>query len=407
MRWRFPDPNDLHEREERSAVLAKIETWWREFCVAAPSIAATFAKRAEFDIPAFMQSQLQGIDRRLMWEFGPGVQGNGHRLVITPESERHLRALVDTIIAGRPSLAGWEFYSYRLPEPPPQAIIAVHGRTNVDVGQFSVEARRGDLNLIDLIWTLPSGLKPNDELQGAAFVAAEALLGEEILDTWIGDIAVQERPRPSLLRRIMGRTEASTSSADLETLKARVESLVTTVREGLPEKPYAAIDDCGNGVLFELKPTEADYSGQLDLIVSGSRGLPDLWKAVHSQVPFSSSRYSRHGEVFCYLKVDRSAGLGGSKYGDRGQIEDALDDALRRKALGAVIGGGTGLRYSYVDLVLSQLDEGLAEVRKLVRAGGIPKLSWLLFFDAVWRDEWIGIYDDTPPPAAHSARGGN
>ncbi len=43
-------------------------------------------------------------------------------------------------------------------------------------------------------------------------------------------------------------------------------------------------------------------------------------------------------------------------------------------------------------------NDGLAEVRALMREGGIPRRWWLLFFDAQWRDEWLGIHDDTPAP---------
>jgi hypothetical protein len=33
-----------------------------------------------------------------------------------------------------------------------------------------------------------------------------------------------------------------------------------------------------------------------------------------------------------------------------------------------------------------------------MRAAAVANRSWLLFHDAHLADEWIGIYEDTPPP---------
>lgn len=61
-------------------------------------------------------------------------------------------------------------------------------------------------------------------------------------------------------------------------------------------------------------------------------------------------------------------------------------------------GSGTGLRYTYLDLALVDLDQGIQVIRKRLQEGGVPKRSWIQFFDADLAAEWIGIYDDSPPP---------
>jgi len=87
----------------------------------------------------------------------------------------------------------------------------------------------------------------------------------------------------------------------------------------------------------------------------------------------------------------------------RTKVENALNEVLRPGGLGSVIGGGTGLRYTYIDLALRHLDHGLAEMRQVLQQLAVPERSWLLFFDAHLADEWIGIYDATPPPATDDA----
>jgi Ca2+:H+ antiporter len=43
-----------------------------------------------------------------MWEFGRAIATDGHRLVITPETVKELRPLVDELLARAPAIPGWE-----------------------------------------------------------------------------------------------------------------------------------------------------------------------------------------------------------------------------------------------------------------------------------------------------------
>jgi len=63
-----------------------------------------------------------------------------------------------------------------------------------------------------------------------------------------------------------------------------------------------------------------------------------------------------------------------------------------------VVGGGTGLRYSYVDLALTDATKGIQQLVRVIRDGKITKRTWILFFDAIYEYEWVGIWNDTPPP---------
>src|SRR5215471_16617810 len=106
-----------------------IARWWDAFREQAPRIDACFRNGDEFNIPEWMDEHLGGIHPDLMGEFGPALKTAGHRLVITPENRRELRPLVREILSSAPSLAGWEFYEYRLPEEFERAAATVEGRT--------------------------------------------------------------------------------------------------------------------------------------------------------------------------------------------------------------------------------------------------------------------------------------
>ncbi len=69
-----------------------------------------------------------------------------------------------------------------------------------------------------------------------------------------------------------------------------------------------------------------------------------------------------------------------------------------KEQVGCFIGGGTGLKYSYIDLALTDLDKGIKLTKEILRNGNITKNSWILFYDSELENEWIGIWDDSPKP---------
>jgi hypothetical protein len=225
-------------------------------------------------------------------------------------------------------------------------------------------------------------------------------LGERCLNNWIGAIEVTPLP-PGLnrLKRSPGR-EAEPPSAfrRLDHLKDTVDALIGSVCEQLPPRPHHEWAEGAEWTLWELEPEEADdYQHQRDLFVAVSANSR-LWTAAHSGELFWSERFSRCGETFCYVKLDGSEGLGEAEFSDRSEIEDALNAVLKPRQLGCCLGGGTGRRYSYVDLAFTDVNKGIQAARQRLQEGRVQKRSWILFFDSDLAAEWVGIYDESPPP---------
>lgn len=400
MRWRFVDPNNLQEVSERNAILTKVDDWWRAFLADQATIARHFSQPLDFDVVEWMDRYLNMVHPKLMWEYGPAIHGPGDRLVITPESERHLRPLVQTMLERAPTIDGWEFYEYRLPEDLDTALGWIKARTQRDAADFKVRVSRGRHNRIDLDYTASSIPSPDDrDALRAAFVATETLLGEACLDHWIGGVAVAPIPRVGRIGRLLGRTEyVGQHYIGLDRLRETVQAIIGSIVDQLPQSPSCNWVDNATWTLFELKPDEAgECQEQRDLFVARSANK-EMWEAAHSGNIFDSERFSRCDETFCYVKLDGSEGLDEEHFADKAEIEDALDAVLKPAKLGCTIGGGTGRRYSYIDLALTDVEQGIAAVRQRLRAGNVPKRSWIQFFDSDLAAEWVGIYDDTPPP---------
>lgn len=365
-------------------LIQKIDAWWTEFTARTNVLNDVFARRKKWDLPGWMQTHLQAIDEHLMWEFGPAIRGTGHRLVITPESRRDLRPLVKQILAQSPKLDGWEFYAYRLPEDFEVAEQTVKARTGGSVAKTFFRATINDINKIDLLFLSRDYASAEDrQSMNDVFVAAETLLGEEHLDRWIG--AIEVAPLDCGPQEPQG----------IRDLKNCVDGLIESVRSNLPDVPYFQLTETMTWTGHELMPEEAeDYPQQEDMLVGVSM-IESMWQNAHRKEPFDSIRFSRHGEVFCYLKID---GLEGSQFADKSDIINAIDDALTKAETGCYVGGGTGLRYIYLDFALTDVGRGVEIVGRILRQGDISRRSWILFFDTDLQTKWLGVWDDAPTP---------
>ena len=178
-----------------------------------------------------------------------------------------------------------------------------------------------------------------------------------------------------------------------------MDALIGSLHEQLPQNPHLEWVEDAEWTLWKLEPEEADdYCGQDDVVV-GKSASPSQWdRSADAGGVFCSERFSNCGETFCYVKLDGSQGLNEESFADKSEIEDALDAVLKPARLGCHIGGGTGLRYSYIDLALTDPDRAIQVARERLQAGKVPKCSWIQFHDSDLAAEWIGVYEDSPPP---------
>jgi hypothetical protein len=389
MRWLFADPANPQEMSRRNQVFGAIDAWWRAFQGKTSDLSALFRRKSEWDLVRWMHDFLGAVDPRLMWEFGPAKSQEGHRLVITPESERWLRPVVRSLLERAPKVAGWEFYPNRLPEDVPHTILTVEGRVGANITGAVVAASLAPARKIDLWFDFPQQRFDERTARNAAFVAAETLMGEYVLDTWIGGISLLSDDPEAKLRPL-----------PMDRAQATVGALVRSVQEQLPQARLADISiEESKWKSAQIQPDEEadDYPGRSDLIYVTVLDV-EMFRNVQSGLIFTSACHSRCGELFCYLKIDARDVPSNQVVEFRGAIEDALNPALVAAKVGCCIGGGSGLRYSYIDLALTDLNAAVPIIRQVLAARRVPLRTWLLFFDDELSREWIGIYGQAPEP---------
>ena len=399
MRWLFPIALSPAESTARDAKLADIDAWWAELAAAWPNIQASFRREGDFDVAAFVQRAFNGrVHPDLMWEFGPHAAG-GDFLALCPESRRELTPLVDAALARAPAIDGLTLRRGR----PPVGVKSADGMVRARAGgglPARVHAALHDGGpLVAVTWELAPGEAVNDAARNRAFVATEAMLGEAVLDTWIGPIDVTGPPKAGWFARLLGKAPPP-SAEPVETLAERVAALVADVQRALPAAPYGRELADADGALLQITRNGPPSSARRgDLFVAQSR-VPTLAAALFSDALFASERHSAHGELFAYVKIAHDPADAGQEVAARSRYEDALFAALTAAGLGVPVGAGMGAGYAYIDLALTRPDDALAVIRATLQALGAPEQAWILFFDATLGDEWVGVWDHTPAPPA-------
>lgn len=379
MSWKFINDQDKEAASAKAKTLKEIEKWWSDFKEKSKDVEAYMKGDKDWDISVFMEETLQSIDPNLMWEFGTEGE-NGYKLAITPETERHLRPLVDTLIEMAPKLPGWAFYAYRQPENLEDTYGLAEMRAGTNIKEMKVFLKEVEGNFIDLSFESPDY---KDEDRNGAFVATECLLGEEVLDKWVGVIDA------------VPKAEGKTMS--LDAMAGAVAEAIEKIKSKLPGKPWHQYKSDTTWTGFTLEPDqEDDYSERLDMVAATSF-YPEMWKAAHTDWPFDSERFSKFGETFCYLKTDSKGGQAESPE-SRDELANKLDAALLGAKLGCTIGGASGLRYSYIDLAVSDLEKAIPQIKQICADLGVADRSWLLFFDEELHREWVGMSAKTPSP---------
>ena len=276
------------------------------------------------------------------------------------------------------------------------ALAAVRAETGVDLGRAVARAGFARGHLLDVVIRLP-GARGTDAEEDAAERLVTSLLGEALADDWLDQVTLEPAPHGGALSVLQSVPEQG-SYFPLEELPAAVGAAVRGLYAGLPAEPLWASGGEQRWTLLELDVDRSDdYARQADVALCATF-LPEMLKCYLSGSPFASLRFSRHGEVFAYLKHESAGGDAREVLAARRVLEDALDAALVVERCGRVVGSGMGVVYSYVDFALVSLEGALDVIRTVASRVGLPPRSWLLFCDSTLADDWAAVHPAAPLP---------
>ncbi|HMJ16232.1 MAG TPA: hypothetical protein VK524_32685 [Polyangiaceae bacterium] len=259
-------------------------------------------------------------------------------------------------------------------------------------GLLAAQARAGFSrgHLLDIVLYSPLFVDLDEERGNTlAEKLVARLLGERILDSWVGQVTAVATPARSSLR-VLNSAESGHETFPIAELAQTVRAAIRGLYTGLPE-PCWNDPSAEKWTLFELTPEPAsDYAAQDDLVLATTT-RPEMLKCFLRGERFCSERFSRHDELFCYVKYKSRVRSHDKRLAERSRLEDAFSGELARQKLGAVVGNGFGVRYSYIDLALGQAASALECVRQIANRKKLASDSWVLFCDTELENQWLPL----------------
>lgn len=396
MRLRFFRPDDDHETAQHLATLHAIDGFWREFEHAARRMQTATHARAETSAwVQHLRAWLGKIDPGLGLELDLDSDGSKRLYVLPIESER-LVPLAEAFIERAPTRELWHFTTRRPSLELERSLHVVRRDCGADMSTARGRVGLGRGHAIEL--TLGSEhFTSSEDAAGldAAHCLFTRLLGDELFDTWVQSVSILPQARRGPLR-VVG--QSSSLPLDVTELEPAVAAAVRGVTTSLPELPSHRHCEHADWMMFELPEGEDRVDLPQPDLVMATTMCPEMLKCFLSDGLFSSRRFSGFDETFCYVQLELSEPSFDERVARRVELEEILDRSLAPGGFGCVVGSGMGSRFVYITLALTRLDTALELVLRRLREQQVPRSSWIRFCDSIWRDEWLGVWPETPAP---------
>ena len=272
----------------------------------------------------------------LAWVFGPGQEG-GHSFTVSGEGQIAKQLLAEYWLSHAVQLQGWTFYGSRQSTPGFEDFVIQIGELGkVDAENFLVKTVVDEESQkLDIVAWHPMFADLPEEHHGQLlFLFLDEALGEFGVQSWIGNIDIDPVDADAVDDRNVHRLSNLPKFIDdiyryhgWEKLSPLEEYTAYTVPEQFdaPRGDTIAGITCIPGLLSELLSNE----GHLE------------------EDPLDET-----GAALAYLEFQGSVFPDGDEANVRQNIEDAIADALEQDGDGKTLGGGTGTKSGYIDLLL-------------------------------------------------------
>jgi len=189
-----------------------ISAFWRWFSNHHRDVEAALDRNNTAGLTQQMNAQIDKLSSEIAWEIGPGLV-KPYMLVFPTAGGEESKVAVGRIMERAPRIEGWEFHASRPTRPyPPEIQLPEQGLTiqTLDwhfVLKATPNADRFDLQILD------DKLASLDERTAltAVFILLDSVLGEDMVERWIGDIKVGKAsgrrdglPMPQIANKIAG-----------------------------------------------------------------------------------------------------------------------------------------------------------------------------------------------------------
>lgn len=264
-------------------------------------------------------------------------------------------------------------------------------RLGVDLSSSRVRVGFSRGHLLEIYVFVPLDVDvAADLLQFSAEIFLETLLGDAIMDDWVGTVDVDRIARSKGLL-VLADSRSSTVSYPLSEVRDLVERGIAALTEELPDSIIRSRLEAADWTALTIDETndcESDDLPQPDRCFATTR-FPEALKACLQGLPFCSARFCRGEEI--WISLSWTAQRAESRAQLREQVEAILSDSSPhsgpvRAGFDFLLGGtGFGIERDYVDLWVRNDELTIGAVATMVAQ--LTKAVRLEFYDTKWREE--------------------
>jgi hypothetical protein len=333
----------------------RVEDFWRWFPTVAERLDAELKARKSVVLAEEISARVDKLGPGFAWEVGPGRQGNS--LTLSGEADRHRQLLTQYWVQRAPEINGWKFYPARQPDPNKGLELNI-GKKRFDGKQIwvspTVDREREKFDLA--VWH--PGWEELDDNQRwtMLFLFLDMELGEYGTQQWIGRIEFSE----GKLKEAIG-----------------LEELPRFITETCSKERWESRALGEGGVLYRLEPHDGFARGDVVFLRTSHPRLIEDYLQAQGQMedPLAGT-----GADYVYVTLSIEHLPKGEEVAARAVLEDALDERLGAEGLGRFLGGATGSRFGYIDLLIFDGERSVAGIEKALREANAPRGMQLHYF---------------------------
>jgi len=258
-------------------------------------------------------------------------------LMLSPEGDMNRLLLARYWKEQAPQIQGWAFFHLKQPSESLEFGIRMNNGVDINLDDFdilatpNVQSRRIDIEIF-----CKKLLKLDRESQfNIAFLMIDECLGEGYTETTIGNIDIARKDKKGMIP-----------------LKTILSMVTKTFKENgwelfeSPDKVYSG---------YQLQPNQSDNKKRDDILF----GSTSYINIINDYFNGNSRNYDyvrSVGAEYMFIKYNHEHIQFEEKVVFRGEIEDTLEPLLQEHKLGYLIGGATGIAYSYIDVIIFDAD---------------------------------------------------
>lgn len=179
-------------RTTRISQIDAIKHFWAWFAANSERLKDLYTNERFENLTQEMNRELDKVEPQLAWEMGPGKQ-KPYLLTISSEGNPRLRKIADLMVELAPELERWELYSSRPARPAPKVVRLPESGEAFETEDWEfIPVEKPEKGRLDLVVVGDQLARSGrDPALRAVSLYLDQLLGEDTVETWIGEFSVE------------------------------------------------------------------------------------------------------------------------------------------------------------------------------------------------------------------------